>query len=94
MSADRSRLRNVLAAVFLVAMVMGPGPGLYLVNPDAEGGPPPTWFGMPVLYVWALMWFVVLASVLVVAHLRLWSDGAGPGASDSAKTSPPAERER
>ena len=97
MSADRARLRNVLVVVFLVAMVMGPGPGLHLVNPDPEGGTPPTWFGMPVLYVWALCWFVVLATVLVIAHLRLWSDGDG-GERDDPDTesagAAPSEVER
>jgi hypothetical protein len=52
---------------------MGPGPGVYLVTPP-PGQPPPTLFGVPALYVWAVFWFFVMAGVILVAYQRLWTD--------------------
>ena len=60
--------------VFFFAMVMGPGPGVYLVNPGADHeGPAPTLLGLPIVYAWAVIWFGVQAAVLVTAYFTLWS---------------------
>ena len=69
----RRRLTKVLAGLFALAVVMGPGPGVYLVNPD-PGDPHTTTTiaTIPILYLWALCWFVVQASVVVVAYFYLW----------------------
>jgi hypothetical protein len=54
-------------------MIMGPGPGLYLVNPDrTDPDAVLTVAGVPVLYLWALAWFFVQATVVVAAYLLLW----------------------
>ncbi|MDP6928689.1 MAG: hypothetical protein QF412_03200 [Planctomycetota bacterium] len=74
-----TRLSKILAAVFVFALVMGPGPGLYLVNPSPEDTSPATFLGIPVLMAWAFFWFFVQAGVVLVAYRKLWTkrDGAG-----------------
>ena len=67
----------VLSVVFLLAMVMGCGPGLYLINPDpAEPNATFTVGGMPVVYVWAVFWFGVQAGAILVAYFFLWEGAA------------------
>ena len=71
--AGNKRLSIVLALVFILAMVMGPGPGVYLVDPGPDHeGPSPTLLGLPVVYAWAVLWFGVQAAVLVTAYLTVW----------------------
>ena len=70
---EPTRLGKILTAVFFFAVLMGPGPGVYLVTPP-PGQPPPTLFGVPALYVWAVFWFFVMAGVILVAYQRLWTD--------------------
>jgi len=68
------RLSITLALIFIFAMIMGPGPGVYLVNPGADHqGPAPTLLGLPIVYAWAVIWFGVQAAVLVTAYFTLWS---------------------
>ena len=69
----RTRLSKILATVFVFATIMGPGPGLYLVNPSPEDTSPATFLGMPILFAWAVFWFVVQASVVLVAYCKLWT---------------------
>lgn len=67
------RLAILLSGLFGLAMIMGPGPGLHLVNPRPEAAQSATVFGLPVLYAWGIGWFSVQAGVLCVAAIRLWS---------------------
>ena len=67
LSPARKNLGWVLAIIFVVALLMGPGPGLLLVNK-----PEPT-FGLPTLYVWGLLWYVVEVTVVVLAYFFVWS---------------------
>ena len=68
------RLSSILALVFVFAMIMGPGPGVYLVDPGPDHvGPAPTFLGLPVIYSWAILWFGVQSAVLVTAYLKVWS---------------------
>ena len=69
----RRRLAATLSAVFLFALLMGPGPGVYLVNPDS-GDAGVTFLGAPVLYAWAVFWFMVQAAVIVVAYFTVWKE--------------------
>ncbi len=82
----RRRLTVGLACVFALAVVMGPGPGVYLVNPD-PGDPHTTTTiaSVPILYLWALFWFLVQATVVVVAYLCLW-DSPDDRAHETART--------
>ena len=74
----KTRLSKILAAIFVFATIMGPGPGLYLVNPSPDDSSPATFLGMPVLFAWAVFWFFVQAGVVLVAYRKLWTkqDGA------------------
>ena len=69
----RSRLGMILFLLFVLAMLMGPGPGLRLVNPE----PPATgeallFLGLPVIYAWGLFWYGVQAAVVITASVTLW----------------------
>ena len=68
-----TRLSKILTAIFVFATIMGPGPGLYLVNPSLEDASTATFLGMPVLFAWAVFWFFVQAGIVVVAYCKLWS---------------------
>ncbi|MBC8349017.1 MAG: hypothetical protein O3A82_00130 [Verrucomicrobia bacterium] len=70
-----TRLSKILASIFLFALIMGPGPGLYLVNPSTDNPSSTTFLGMPVLFAWASFWFFVQAGVVLVAYGRLWTNG-------------------
>ena len=68
----RPLLKRVLIALFVFALIMGPGPGLYLINGyAAKGG---TLLGIPVLYAWAVFWFAVEAGAVITAYRTIWRD--------------------
>ncbi len=71
----KTRLSKILTAVFVFATFMGPGPGLYLVNPSPGDPSPATFLGMPVLFAWAVFWFFVQAGIVLVAYRKLWTNG-------------------
>ena len=73
----KTRLSKILAAIFIFAAIMGPGPGLYLVNPSPEDATTATFLGMPVLFAWAVFWFFVQAGVVLVAYCKLWTKQDG-----------------
>ncbi len=65
---------TILTALFVVAVFMGAGPGLHLINPDAaDPNATFTTFGLPTVYVWGLFWYTIQFSVIVVAYRRHWS---------------------
>ena len=73
MTSHRKTLTVVLSLVFLLAMVMGTGPGIYLINPDpTEPNVDCSFLGVPVIYGWAVFWFLVQAVVVLIAYFRLW----------------------
>ena len=65
---SRKRFALVLAAVFVLSMIMGAGPGVLLVNT------PQPWLGLPSLCTWGLIWYSVQAIVAVCAYLFVWRD--------------------
>lgn len=64
------RLRLGLVMAFIFALLMGAGPGLYLVNGYAAAGG--TILGMPALYAWAVGWCAVEAVIVLIAYLKVW----------------------
>ena len=69
-SHRKSRLAKILGSAFLFALVMGPGPGLYLINGYAkEGG---SALGIPVLYAWCVFWLLIEAVIVMIASRTLW----------------------
>ncbi|MFL2479862.1 MAG: DUF3311 domain-containing protein [Verrucomicrobiales bacterium] len=77
MPSDKQQKHRTMAftlvAIFLIALIMGPGPGSLMIN--SPGSEPKFWFGMPALYVWAVLWFFVEAAVIIVAARFLWRKG-------------------
>ena len=74
--AERKQTPTALAwglgGALLTAIFMGAGPGVYLVNPDANGAAPPSVAGIPVLYAWYLFWLCIEALVVCAAFLLIW----------------------
>ncbi|MDE0836928.1 MAG: hypothetical protein OSA84_11320 [Akkermansiaceae bacterium] len=60
----------LLAAIFVLALLMGPGPGAMLIDGSADE--PAFWFGIPALYLWTLLWFAVMSGCVVTAALTVW----------------------
>ncbi len=70
---SRRRLAIILSALFVFALFMGPGPGVWLVNPDpADPDAHRTLLGAPIIYVWAVLWFAVEAAIVIIAAMTLW----------------------
>lgn len=73
-----SILSRFLFVLFLVSMIMGTGPGTLLVNRAV------TVQGIPLLYLWGILWYVVLVAIALVAYFRIWktdTDDRGEGDS-------------
>lgn len=68
-NAGRSTLGTILTIVFIVALVMGPGPGVMLVQGT-------TFLGFPAIYAWGLLWYAVEVAVVVIAFCCVWKDDA------------------
>ena len=67
----------ILSLVFVLAVLMGAGPGIYLVNPDvSQPDVRVAWFGVPIIYAWVMLWFLVQATVIVIAYFCLWAEPA------------------
>ena len=66
----KSRLVRILGAAFLFALIMGPGPGLYLINEYAKSGG--SILGLPALYAWCLFWFGIEVAIVLIAAKTLW----------------------
>ena len=65
-------LSAVLIMAFVVAMLMGVGPGVMLVNK------PKSILGLPWLYAWGLIWYFVHMVIVTTAYFLLWN----PSTSD------------
>jgi hypothetical protein len=67
-------MKVLLVVLFLLAIVLGAGPGIHLVNPDpTDPGASFTTFGLPTIYVWGLLWYVVQFGVIITAYFRFWT---------------------
>lgn len=65
--------KRLLVLLFIMAMIMGSGPGLYLVNPDlTDANASFTTLGLPTIYVWGLLWYAVQLGVILRAYSRYW----------------------
>ena len=63
---------HLLSAIFLLALVLGPGPGAPLIDGTPEE--PNIWFGIPALYLWVVFWFLVMAGCIITAARTVWKD--------------------
>ena len=65
---------RLLTVLFLVAVFMGPGPGLHLINPHiTDPQTSLTTLGVPTIYLWGLFWYVIQFGVIVIAYRHHWS---------------------
>lgn len=80
----RKRLAICLVFLFCLAMLMGPGPGLRLVNPPPDAARESYLLaGVPLVYAWGLFWYAVQAGVVATAYFTVWrSPENGPPAED------------
>ena len=81
---SRSALARILLLLFLLAIAMGAGPGLFLVNPD-PGDPEARRFvfGIPAVYLWAVLWLAVQSGIVVLAHGKLWKESRVEGEDET-----------
>lgn len=67
-------MKRTLKVLFILSVVMGCGPGLYLVNPDpTDPDSLRTILGVPIIYAWGLFWVLIEAGVLVIACCTIWA---------------------
>lgn len=66
-SAGAGKRGVILIILFFFAMIMGAGPGIYLVN---GRGP---FLGVPVIYAWVVFWFAIQAGTVVIAFKTIWN---------------------
>ena len=59
-------------------MAMATGPGVLLVNR------PDTVFGLPLVYAWGILWFVVIMIIMVLTDRHIWRHQS---TGDSSKAS-------
>lgn len=64
-------LGPALVAVFLVALVLGAGPGIWLVN-SPEQVSLGAGFRLPRIYAWGLLWYLVEATCVLLAYFLVW----------------------
>ena len=73
MDKPHRNLSRILIAVFLIAMFMGSGPGLRLINPDpTDPNAVFTFLGLPKIYAWGLLWYAVQLTVILIAYFKIW----------------------
>lgn len=74
-ASKRKKLSVYLTLAMIFTMLMGPGPGLRLVNPDVNGPPEQFAFaGIPVIYLWGIFWFIVQVLIIITAYLTVWNE--------------------
>lgn len=76
-----ARLSATLAFVFALSMVLGTGPGVLLVNR------PETIAGIPLVYAWGILWYVVQVAVVLIAYFTIWDASADESAPESSSHS-------
>ena len=59
-------LPRFLTALFLLVMVLATGPGVLLVNR------PQQWGGIPIIYLWGILWYFVIVVMAFIAYIKLW----------------------
>ncbi len=65
--------------MFVLALIMGAGPGIYLINPDPNDPEAVRFiYGMPIVYVWASFWFIVQASAVALSYFLIWKNSPEP----------------
>jgi len=63
----RRRRSYWVTGAILLALIMGPGPGILLVNTAK-----PVLGGFPAIYLWGLFWYGIELLTVVYAFLYVW----------------------
>ncbi|MEA2062327.1 MAG: hypothetical protein U9P14_01395 [Gemmatimonadota bacterium] len=71
------RLFKILLLLFAASYLMSNGPGVLLVNK------PVLVAGIPILYLWALVWGIVQIGLILYAYFKLWRHEIEPGHAGS-----------
>lgn len=79
-SEPRRRLSILLTVVFSLSMIMGTGPGVLLVN-RAD-----TVAGVPLVYAWGILWYLVQVAVALVAYFVVWDSSSSAGKYDGGSS--------
>ncbi len=66
----RKWLTIILAVVFVLSIILGAGPGVLLVNR------PETIVGVPLVYAWGILWYIVQVIVVLIAYFTTWKQAA------------------
>ena len=72
----RRALGLFLVLLFVLAMIMGVGSGVRLVNR------PDTLLGLPGIYTWGLFWYAVHIVIVIMAYRFLWRRPSDPDRCD------------
>lgn len=69
----RRRLGGTLTALFVLSLILGPGPGVLLVNPSEDPAEPAARvLAIPIVYAWAILWFAVQLTIILLANALIW----------------------
>lgn len=60
------RREFILVGALILSMIIATGPGVLLVNR------PETVFGFPIIYVWGVAWYLIIAGLAVTADRLVW----------------------
>ncbi len=92
----RKKLGMILSVVFLFAMIMGPGPGVLLINPDpADPNAVFTFMGVPKVYAWGVLWYLIQLVIVGLLYTKVWvaDEPLAATAKPSGEPSPAAENQ-
>lgn len=79
----KRRLSLWLSVAMVFTMIMGPGPGLRLVNPGINDPIESYLFmGVPVIYAWGIFWFIVQLSIVTTAYYTVWASDEAPASTN------------
>jgi hypothetical protein len=62
----RLSLGKLLLIIYAVSLLLSNGPGVLLVNR------PVLILGLPLIYVWALFWWLFQMTLVLIAYFRVW----------------------
>ncbi|MBA2113793.1 hypothetical protein [Bremerella alba] len=65
-SSTSRPLSYAATAIVVIALIMGVGPGVLLVNR------PTMFLGLPLLYFWGIGWYFVICGVAIICYFFIW----------------------
>ena len=59
-------LGRLLLIIYAVSLLFSNGPGVLLINR------PVLLLGLPLIYIWAIFWWLVQMSIVLTAYFKVW----------------------